>query len=263
MPVASGLYNFLTQNVAAAGVQALLSALAPIGGVAQFPVYISRADKEPPASYIVIHIVNAPPVAHSLAGPSTLQDGEFQFDSYGPDALSAQALSNAVKAALENFAGDLSDGSTFEVYEITWDADEGYEVGGGSGGYVFKHALRLQVFYSETTAFPLVTGFNFVLNSGLSGAVGGIESTSAQVTLSTGGLASGNPLTAAVFQPAGAFESGSFSGTWNSNVVWEQVGESSTYILSGMVSNETQSNVPVLITLSNVVFTGDPGTWSN
>jgi hypothetical protein len=147
MPVSSGLYNFLTQNPAAAGVQELLSSLASIDNAPQFPVYFSRADKQPPNNYLVIHIVDAPPAAHSQAGPSALSDGEFQFDSCAPDAPTAQALSLAVKQALEDLSMALSDGTTFQTYMITWDADEGYEEGGT--GYVFKHTLRLRAFYTE------------------------------------------------------------------------------------------------------------------
>jgi hypothetical protein len=147
MPVIGGVYNFLTQSPAAAGVQALLSPLAPIGGVPQFPVYFSRADKQPPANYIVIHTIDAPPAAHSQDGPSGLSDGEFQFDSCAPDQPTAQALSLAVKRALQSCSGALSDGSTIAFYKVTWDADEGYEQGGT--GYVFKRVLRLMAFYTE------------------------------------------------------------------------------------------------------------------
>jgi hypothetical protein len=148
--VFEGLYQFLTQNPAAAAVQDLLSDLPPVDGVAQFPVYISRADKQPPANYIVMHGVDAPPAAHSMDGPSGLQDGEFQFDSCGPDQLTAQALSLAVKNTLQGYSGALTDGSTIQFYEVTMDSDEPYEVGGG--GYVFRRLLRLKAFYTEPGA---------------------------------------------------------------------------------------------------------------
>jgi len=147
MPVSGGLYNFLTLNPAAAGVQALLSRLDPINGVPQFPVYLARADKQPPPNYLVIHTVDAPPAAHSQDGPSGLQDGEFQFDSCAPDQLTAQALSLAVKRALQGYSGALSDGTTIAFYEVAMDVDEPYEVGGG--GYVFRRLLRLRAFYTE------------------------------------------------------------------------------------------------------------------
>jgi len=147
MPVLGGLYNFPTLNPAAAAVQALLSPLSPIGGVKQFPVYFSRADKQPPANYVVIHTVDAPPAAHSQDGPSGLQDGEFQFDSCAPDQPTAQQLSNAVKSALQNLSTALSDGTSIQFYEVVMDADEPYEVGGG--GYVFRRLLRLKAFYTE------------------------------------------------------------------------------------------------------------------
>jgi hypothetical protein len=150
MPVAGGLYNFLTLSPAAAAVQAQLPSLPKINNVAQFPVYFSRADKQPPASYIVIHTVDAPPASHSMDGPSALSEGEFQFDSCAPDQPTAQALSLAVKEALQNFSGALSDGTTIQFYEVTMDADEPYEVGGG--GYVFRRLLRLKAFYTEPGA---------------------------------------------------------------------------------------------------------------
>jgi hypothetical protein len=146
MPVAGGLYNFLGFNPAAAAVQGMLASTL-IDGEAQWPIYFSRADKQPPNNFLVIHIVEAPPAAHSLQGPSGLSDGEFQFDSCAPDSPTAQALSLAVKRALEGFSGALADGTTIEFYKVTWDADEGYEEGGT--GYIFKHALRLRAFYTE------------------------------------------------------------------------------------------------------------------
>jgi hypothetical protein len=146
VPVSGGLYNFLTLSPAAAAVQALLSPLPPIDGVKQFPVYLSRADKQPPANYIVIH-GDTTPAAHSQDGPSGLQDGEFQFDSYAPDQLTAQQLSNAVKSATESLSTALSDGTVIQFYKITMDADEPYEQGGG--GYVFRRVLKQRAFYTE------------------------------------------------------------------------------------------------------------------
>jgi hypothetical protein len=147
MSVASGLYNFLTQNAAAAAVQALLSPLPPIDGVPQFPVYLTRADKQPPLNYLVIHVIDDPPAAHSMDGPSGLSDGEFQFDSCGPDQATAQALALAVKRSLQNFSGALSDGTPITFYEVAMDGDAGYEQGGS--GYVFKHVTRLRAFFTE------------------------------------------------------------------------------------------------------------------
>ena len=258
MPVSSGLYNFLTQNPAAAGVQALLSTLPPINGVAQFPVYISRADKQPPVSYIVIHTVDAPPAAHSLNGPSGLSDGEFQFDSCGPDQLTAQALSLAVKNALEYLGGALSDGTTIQFYEVALDADEPYEVGGGS--YVFRRCLRLRAFYTEAG----YQSFNFDLGSGLTGSVEGMAVSASGIAFTVGQLTSGNQATAATFASGSAnpqFQTGSFSGNWVGSIIWEQIGAPGTYVLMGAVASAGGSPIPVTITFYNVVFAG--GGWSN
>jgi hypothetical protein len=146
VPVTLGLYNFLGFNPAAAAVQAMLASTS-IDGVAQWPIYFTKADKQPPNNFLVIHIVDAPPAAHSQDGPSGLSDGEFQFDSCAPDSPTAQALSLALKRSLQNFSGALSDGTTIQFYKVTWDDDEGYEQGGT--GYIFTHALRLRAFYTE------------------------------------------------------------------------------------------------------------------
>ncbi len=148
MAVIGGLFNYLTQSSACAALQALLPGLSPIDGVPQYPVYKTRAPKQPPASFLVIHVVDVPPAAHSMDGPSSLKNGEFQFDSFGPDEETARLLSQTVLSVLEDFVGTLNDGTVIQFYEVSLDADDGYEL--GAQGYVFRAVLRLRAFYTET-----------------------------------------------------------------------------------------------------------------
>jgi hypothetical protein len=147
MPVCGGLFNYLTQSQAPAA-QAVQKLLAPLQGANQFSVYLSSAGKQAPAPYVVLHLLDGPPAEHTQDGPSGLQDGRFQFDSYGPDQPTARKLSQAVRDALKSFSGALNDGTTIQFYEVAMDTDEGYEIG-GTTGYLFKAVLQLRAFYTE------------------------------------------------------------------------------------------------------------------
>jgi len=143
MPVTVGIANVLAQNAA---VQALL-AKDSAAGYEGYAIYFSRASKDAPVPYLVLHGLDLPPAAHSMDGPSSLSDGEFQFDSYGPDDPTARQLSQTVRDALKNFSGALNDTTTIQFYEVSMDGNNGYEVGGT--GYVFSAVLRLRAFYTE------------------------------------------------------------------------------------------------------------------
>lgn len=144
MPVTVGIANALTQNPT---VQALL---AKGSGYSGYAVYFSLAAKGQQGSYLVLHGLDLPPAAHSMDGPSSLSDGEFQFDSYGKDQPTARQLSQAVRDALKNLSTTLSDGTSIQFYEIAMDSDDPYEI--GDGGYVFRAVLRLRAFYTEPGA---------------------------------------------------------------------------------------------------------------
>lgn len=109
--------------------------------------------------------------------------------------------------------------------------------------------------------------FVLTVNHGLTGTVDGMTVVvSPQVDLTTGQITSGNPVTAATFRPSNCncapeFKSGTFTGFWDADVTWQEVGTSSTYTLTGEVSNATRHHVPVVITFNNVTF--DATGWSN
>jgi hypothetical protein len=149
MAVTGGLFNYLTQSPAAGpvAVQKLLAPLPPVGATPQFSLYDSLASKQVPRPYAVLHIVDAPPAAHSLDGPSSLIDGEFQFDSYGDSQQSARQFSQAIRDALKNFSGALNDGTTIQFFEVSMDVDLPYELGGN--GYLYRSMVRLRAFYTE------------------------------------------------------------------------------------------------------------------
>jgi|ERR1700733_621674 len=139
MPVALGLFTLL------AGTSAVSTKLGDPTGAKS--IYQSRAGEDVIPSFLVIHLVDVPPAAHSMDGPSGNQNGEIQFDSYAADAPTARALSQAVRDSLKNFSGALSDGTTIQFYRVTMDSDEGYEQ--GAGGYLFRSLLRLAAFFTE------------------------------------------------------------------------------------------------------------------
>lgn len=145
MPVTVGIANVL---VSTAAVQALLAKDA--AGYGSYAVYFSLAKKGAPLSYLVIHGLDLLPAEHSMDGPSSLSDGEFQFDSYGNDQPTARKLSQAVRDALKNYSGALNDSTTIKFYEVSMDIDDPYELGGT--GYVFRSVLRLKSFFTEPGA---------------------------------------------------------------------------------------------------------------
>ena len=141
MPVTVGIANALTQNPT---VQALL---AKGSGYSGYAVYFSLAAKGQQGSYLVLHGLDLPPAAHSMDGPSSLSDGEFQFDSYGKDQPTARKLSQAVRDALKNYSGVLVDGTSIQFYRVSLDIDDPYEIGGQ--GYIYRSVLRLESFFTE------------------------------------------------------------------------------------------------------------------
>ena len=141
MPVTVGIANALTQNPT---VQALL---AKGSGYSGYAVYFSLAAKGQQGSYLVLHGLDLPPAAHSMDGPSSLSDGEFQFDSYGKDQPTARQLSQAVRDALKNYSGVLVDGTSIQFYRVSLDIDDPYEIGGQ--GYIYRSVLRLESFFTE------------------------------------------------------------------------------------------------------------------
>lgn len=145
MPVTVGIANLLATT---SSVQSLLAKDA--AGFEGYCIYFGAAKKSAAPSYLVIHGLDLPPAEHSMDGPSSLSDGEFQFDSYANDQPAARKLSQAVRDALKNYSGSLSDNTTIQFYKISLDVDDPYEIGGG--GYVFRSLLRLKSFFTESGA---------------------------------------------------------------------------------------------------------------
>src|SRR5579871_3237643 len=119
----------------------------PAGSPGDTGIFISLALKQALRPFLVLHLVSAPPAEASLDGIAALVDGEIQIDAYGDDPVSARQLSRAVKSAFANFGGALPDGTIIQFVNVTMDADEPYEQGGG--GYIYRSLLRLQAFYTE------------------------------------------------------------------------------------------------------------------
>lgn len=123
------------------------SVIAVLATPATDSVFFSLARKQAGRPFVVMHVINAPPAETSLDGSSQLIEGEFQFDSYADDQLTARKVSRAVRDVLKDYHGPLSDGTLMQFTQILLDADDPYEVGGV--GYVFRSVLRMKGFYTE------------------------------------------------------------------------------------------------------------------
>lgn len=140
----AGLY---TRLLAAAGVASLL------GSDAKDAIFFGAAPKEPPAQFVVINVLDAPPSDSTLDGSSPLIAGELQFDAYAQDndtntaQRNARTLARAVKSAFLDYQGPLSDGTTIAFTDVTADRDAGYEV--GAEGYIFRSLVRMKAMYTE------------------------------------------------------------------------------------------------------------------
>jgi hypothetical protein len=120
---------------------------APANAVNAF--FFGAASKQPPARFIVINVLDAPPAATTLSQTTALIDGEFQFDSYAESQLVARQISETIRGLLIDLVGaTLPNGVTITFTENTVDRDLGYEIGAES--YVFRSLLRLRAFYTET-----------------------------------------------------------------------------------------------------------------
>jgi Na+-transporting NADH:ubiquinone oxidoreductase subunit NqrA len=112
-------------------------------------VFFSLAQKQALAPYVVLHVVNAPSAENTLDGSSALTEGEIQFDCYANDQPTARTLAQTVRNLVQDFTGALPDGTVMQFSDVTMNADDPYELGGG--GYVFRAILRVRALYTETS----------------------------------------------------------------------------------------------------------------
>lgn len=140
MAIYQGLFQ---QLVASASVQAAFGTSIS----SKNAVFFGAASKDPPARFIVINRVDAPPAGQTMDGASDLIDAELQFDAYAENQIAAHTLARAVRDLLKGYNGSLPEGTTIVFTEITADRDAGYEV--GAEGYVFRSLLRMRAMYTE------------------------------------------------------------------------------------------------------------------
>jgi len=110
-------------------------------------IFIGMARREAARPYGVIHAIDVPPAAFTLDGSSRGREGLFQFDWYADTAVDARIIATIAQAALQDFCGELPDGSTIQFVGTVADGDDNFEVGGNS--FLFRSFFRMKAFYTE------------------------------------------------------------------------------------------------------------------
>src|SRR6185312_1354522 len=95
-------------------------------------VFVGMARREAARPYIVCYRIDAPPAGVTLDGSSALKDGLFQFDCFSDSQVDAEKLAKLVETSLEDYGGELPDGSTIQFVETQNCGDDAYEIGGSS-----------------------------------------------------------------------------------------------------------------------------------
>jgi len=111
-------------------------------------VFGSKAPKDSTLPMIVWTVVLTDDSSTHMQGASGFRKKRFQFDSYARKYVDSVKTSDAIRAALEQFAGTLPDGSACNGCIIVRDMDFPYEP--GSSGYIHRHLLEVDVMYTET-----------------------------------------------------------------------------------------------------------------
>lgn len=135
MPVEVGIYQKLINDP---GVTSY------VGG----RVFGSRAPKDATLPMIVWTVVLTDDMGYNFQGASGLRRKRFQFDSYAKKYIDTVKTSDSIRALLQSFSGTLPDGSAVNGCQVVRDMDFPYEP--GTSGYIQRHLLEIDVFYTET-----------------------------------------------------------------------------------------------------------------
>jgi hypothetical protein len=87
-------------------------------------------------------------MGYHAQGASGLRKKRFQIDSYAFKYMDSVKTSDSVRTLLESFSGIFPDGSSINGCIVVRDMDFPYEP--GSGGYVHRRLLEIDVIYTET-----------------------------------------------------------------------------------------------------------------
>jgi hypothetical protein len=135
MPVEAGFYLKLRNDP---GVSSYVSGR----------IFGQRMPKDTTLPAIVWQVVVTEDMGYHAQGASGLRKKRFQIDSYAFKYMDSVKTSDAVRALLESFSGAFPDGSSINGCIVVRDMDFPYEP--GSGGYVHRRLLEIDVIYTES-----------------------------------------------------------------------------------------------------------------
>jgi hypothetical protein len=85
---------------------------------------------------------------YSSQGASGYRTKRVQIDCYALKYIDAVKVTDAVRAALENFQGDLPDGTSVDRSIVTMDQDFLFEP--GASGQLFRRMIEIEIAYLES-----------------------------------------------------------------------------------------------------------------
>jgi hypothetical protein len=119
----AGLYSLITKDAAVSALLAARNKSGQPGPAPQtsgvFPSQMPEGDPLPAIVYTQVHGAGL----MSMDGPDPLKFARFQFSCYGATYAAAKALARALLNLLENFTGDLSDGTVIGNMERVGEMD--------------------------------------------------------------------------------------------------------------------------------------------
>lgn len=87
--------------------------------------------------------------AYTTDGPTGFREGIFQVDCYAGTYYQAQQIADAVREALWNYTGTLSDTDSTVVNAVmlSKDWDMPYEEGAAPVGFIYRKLLEFRIWY--------------------------------------------------------------------------------------------------------------------
>lgn len=117
-----------------AGVSALVSG----------SIYLSELPRGYTLPAICAHRYNGTQ-EYGVSGPVGVREDQVQFDIYGPDATTAQQVSEAVRHVLDAFTGVLSDGTKVQACYMERDMDMPFMTHADTKGIANRSVLGYRI----------------------------------------------------------------------------------------------------------------------